>query len=107
MRPTTARTSPNALKSLIQNERRFEHPWDVLSDPSLTRAEKRAVLVSRVSNAAATPYNPVLRAPKGLTEPIGIDAVILPALRGMDGDPCDPPGGKPPRMRPTARPLAA
>jgi hypothetical protein len=47
-----------------------------------------------------------LRAPAGLKEPVTIDE-ILEALCELDGDPSDPPGGKPYRLRSRAIALAA
>ncbi|QOZ36912.1 hypothetical protein XH92_39610 [Bradyrhizobium sp. CCBAU 53421] len=106
MRPTTAYTNLHALKSLIPNERRFERPRDVFSDPSLIMTEKQAILASRASDATAIPSHRTWRAPKGHSASLRVD-VILPALRGLDGDPRRPPGGKSAHRRSTARPLAA
>lgn len=83
----------------------FEHPKDVVTHPSLTPAEKRAILTSWASDAAIASC-PALRAPEGLKAPVSIDA-ILEALCELDGGPRNPPGGKPKRRFSTSRVLAA
>lgn len=104
MRPTTANVfSPNVPR---RNEARFNHPLDVLTELSLTKEEKRALLASWASDAAAVPSCPSLRAPADLRSPVKID-IILDALCRLDNDPQHPPGGKPYRLRSTVRPLAA
>ena len=103
MRPTTANVF--SLNVSHRNEARFNHPLDVLADLSLTKEEKRALLASWASDAAAVPSCPGLRAPTDLRSPVKID-VILDALCRLD-DPYHPPGGKPYRLRSTFRPLAA
>lgn len=103
MRPTTAKVI--CLKS-DRSKARFNHPRDVLADLSLTTEEKRALLASWASDAAAVPCRPDLRAPTELRSPVTIDA-ILDALCRLDSDPHHPPGGKPHRLRSTVRPLAA
>ena len=103
MRPTTA-TDDNVFdfQALLHPGTVFEHPKDVVSHPSLTLAEKRAILASWASDASC----PALRAPEGLKAPVSIDA-ILEALCELDGGPRNPPGGKPKRRFSTARALAA
>lgn len=80
----------------------FEHPEDVVMHPSLTLAEKRAILASSASDASAIASCPALRAPEGLKMPVSIEA-----LRQLDGGPRNPPGGKPQRRFSTARAQAA
>ena len=104
MRPTTANVI--SLNLDHRNEARFNHPLDVLADLSLTKEEKRALLASWASDAAAVPSCPGLRAPADLRSPVKIDA-ILDALCRLDNDPHHPPGGKPYRLGSTFRPLAA
>nr|WP_083991877.1 hypothetical protein [Bradyrhizobium embrapense] len=102
MRPTTAEViclRPDRSKA------RFNHPRDVLADLSLTTEEKRALLASWASGAAAVRCRPDLRAPTERSA-VTIDAV-LDALCRLDSDPHRPPGGKPNRLRSTVRPLAA
>jgi hypothetical protein len=107
MRPTTA-TDDNVFnfQALLHPGTVFEHPNDVVMHPSLTRAEKRAILASWASDASAIASCPALRAPEGLKMPVSIDA-ILDALFELDGGPRNPPGGKPQRRFSTARVLAA
>lgn len=107
MRPTTA-TDDNVIdiNLLLHPEAAFDHPKDVLANRSLSAAEKRVILASWASDASAVSSAPSLRAPKGLKAPVTIDE-ILDALRALDDGPRDPPGGKPVRVRSTARLLAA
>ena len=83
----------------------FDHPKDVVAHPDLSLAEKRAILASWASDAAAIASCPALRAPEGLKQPVTIDE-ILEALQALDGGPRHPPGGKPKRLYSVAR-LAA
>ena len=107
MRPTTA-TDDNVFdfQALLHPGTVFEHPKDVVMHPSLTLAEKRAILASWASDASAIASCPALRAPAGLKAPVSID-VILEALCDLDGGPRHPPGGKPYRLRSTERAIAA
>jgi hypothetical protein len=107
MRPTTALdTNVFDLNALLHPDTTFDHPKDVLAHPSLSIAEKRAILASWASDAAAIASCPSLRAPEGLRAPVSIDD-ILEALRALDDRPRHPPGGKPNRLRSTDRALAA
>jgi hypothetical protein len=107
MRPTTA-TDDNVFdfQALLNPGTVIEHPRDVVMHPSLTVAEKRAILASWASDASAIASCPALRVPEGLKMPVSIDA-ILEALCELDGGPRNPPGGKPQRRFSTARALAA
>jgi hypothetical protein len=105
MRPTTATDNVFDFQALLHPGTVFEHPKDVVAHPSLTLAEKRAILASWASDASAIACCPALRAPEGLA-PVSIDA-ILEALCELDGGPRNPPGGKPKRRFSTARALAA
>jgi hypothetical protein len=107
MRPTTA-SDDNVFdfQALLHPGTVFEHPKDVVTHPSLTLAEKRAILASWASDASAIASCPALRAPQGLKAPVRIDAV-LDALCELDGGPRNPPGGKPKRRFSTSRALAA
>ncbi|SDJ76957.1 MULTISPECIES: hypothetical protein [Bradyrhizobium] len=107
MRPTTA-FDDNVfdINLLLHPGMAFDHPKDVVASDSLSVAEKRAILASWASDAAAVASSPSLRAPQGVKAPITIDE-ILEALRLRDDDPRDPPGGKPNRVHSTARLLAA
>jgi hypothetical protein len=107
MRPTTAfNDNVFDINALLHPGTIFDHPRDVVAHPSLTLAEKRAILASWASDASAIASCPTLRAPEGLKAPVSIDA-ILEALRELDGGPRHPPGGKPKRRFSTARALAA
>ena len=107
MRPTTAiKDNVFDINALIHPGTVFDHPRDVVSHPTLTFAEKRAILASWASDASAIASCPALRAPDGLKAPVTIDE-ILDALRELDGRPWNPPGGKPFRLRSTERALAA
>ena len=77
MRPTTA-TDDNVFdfQALLHPGTVFEHPKDVVAHPSLTLAEKRAILASWASDASAIASCPALRAPEGLKAPVSIDAVL-------------------------------
>jgi hypothetical protein len=107
MRPTTA-FDDNVfdINALLHPGTVFDHPKDVLADPSLSVSEKRAMLASWASDASAIASCPALRAPEGLKAPVTIDE-ILEALCQLDGGPRNPPGGKPNRRYSTSRVLAA
>ena len=108
MRPTTALDDNDNVfdfNALLHPGTVFNHPRDVVAHSALTLAEKRAILASWASDASAIASCPALRAPEGLKAPVSIDA-ILEALCELDGGPRHPPGGKPKRLRSTAR-LAA
>ena len=106
MQPITARDD-NVLdiNHLLYPGTTFDHPNDVVAHPTLSLAEKRAILASWASDAAAIASCPALRAPEGLKNPVSIDE-ILEALQALDGGPRHPPGGKPQRLRSVDR-LAA
>ena len=106
MRPTTA-LDDNVidLNVLLHPGTAFEHPRDVVSHPTLSLSEKRAILASWASDASAIASCPSLRAPDGLKAPVTIDE-ILEALCALDGGPRHPPGGKPMRLRPVERAAA-
>lgn len=106
MRTTTASTSNVFdINYLLHPGTEFDHPKDVVAHPELSLAEKRAILASWASDAAAIHSCPALRAPEGLKGPVSIDE-ILEALQTLDGGPRHPPGGKPKRLRSVSR-LAA
>jgi hypothetical protein len=70
------------INALLHPGTVFEHPRDVVADPSLTMSEKRAILASWASDASAIASCP----------PVAIDD-ILEALCELDGGPANPPGG--------------
>jgi hypothetical protein len=70
------------LSSLLRPEGAYSRPADVLADSDLTHYEKRAILASWASDAAAVESAPALRlAPAG--QPVTIDE-IMDALRLLD-----------------------
>ena len=80
----------------------YDHPRDVVADPTRSIGEKRAILASWASDAAAVASNPVLRELPGSYRLVTIDEV-LEALSSLDRGPKGPPGGKPARTKSTAR----
>jgi hypothetical protein len=106
MRQTTASDSNVFdINHLLHPGGTFDHPRDVVAHPEFSLAEKRAILASWASDAAAISSCPALRAPAGLKNPVSIDE-ILQALQALDNGPRHPPGGKPNRLRSVQR-LAA
>jgi hypothetical protein len=104
MPPTTARNDNIVdLNAVLHPGAVFEHP--VISHPSLSLSEKRAILASWASDASAIASCPALRAPEGLKAPVTIDE-ILEALCALDERPRNPPGGKPRRLRSVERAAA-
>ena len=98
MRMTPAHDNVFDFNALLHPSTVFSHPRDVVADPKLSLAEKRAILASWASDASAIASCPALRAPDGLKAPVHIDE-ILEALQALDGDgPRNPPGGKPMRL---------
>jgi len=80
----------------------FDHPRNVVADAALSLAEKRAILASWASDAAAVASNPALRELAGTRRIVTIDEV-LEALSMLDDKPPGPPGGKPMRQKSTSR----
>jgi|SRR3954451_16372493 len=98
MRPTTAsRGNVFDINYLLHPGTVFDHPRDVVDDPDLSVAEKRAILASWASDAAAIASCPALCTPGSLKRTVAIEEV-LEALQSLDGRPRDPPGGKPKRL---------
>jgi len=94
------------LDHLLRPAAVFDHPRDVLADTSLSRAEKRAILASWASDAAAVASCPGLRALPGGSTVVSIDD-ILEALSNLDPGPRHPPGGKIQRLKSVDRAAAA
>ena len=82
------------LNAILHPASVFDHPRDVLADSTLSRGEKRAILASWASDAAAVTSCPSLRAIPGAKRMVPIDE-ILEALSSLDHSPRNPPGGKP------------
>jgi hypothetical protein len=94
------------LNAILHPGSVFDHPRDVLADATLSRAEKRAILASWASDAAAVNSCPSLRAIPGARRPVSIDD-ILDALSRLDRWPRNPPGGKSMRVKSASRISAA
>jgi hypothetical protein len=90
------------LNAILHPGSVFGHPSDVLADRSLSRAEKKAILASWASDAAAVDSCPWLRAVPSSKNTVSLDD-ILDALSSLDDSPREPPGGKPARQKSTAR----
>jgi hypothetical protein len=73
-----------SFDNLLQPGRAFKTPHDVVNDDDLTINEKRAILASWASDAAASPDSPTLRqTPDGSL--VEFDD-ILDALKQLDGE---------------------
>ncbi len=116
MRPTTAPndqlTAVNIsednvfnFNALLHPDKVFRRPRDVVESTDLSLSEKRAILASWASDAAAVASYPALRVPPELSAPVTIDE-ILEALREIRRGPPFP-GGKAQRVGSTDRTKAA
>jgi hypothetical protein len=94
------------LNAILHPGTVVNHPRDVLADATLLRAEKRAILASWASDAAAVASCPSLRAAPGARTLVSIDD-ILEALSSLDRGPRHPPGGKAQRLKSIDRTAAA
>lgn len=72
------------LDRLLRPAAGFRHPYDVVKDPLLAEAEKRAILASWASDASAVEDQPHLRWLFGTVEPVPLDD-ILESLARLDG----------------------
>jgi hypothetical protein len=90
------------LNAILQPGSVYDHPRDVMADMRLSTGEKRAILASWASDAAAVASNPAFREVPGSHRTVTIDEV-LEALSELDHGPKQPPGGKPVRLRSTSR----
>jgi hypothetical protein len=90
------------LNAILHPGTVFDHPRDVLADATLSRAEKRAILASWASDAAAINSCPALREVPGSGKIVSIDD-ILEALSSLDHHPRHPPGGKKQRLKSAER----
>jgi hypothetical protein len=93
------------LNAILHPGSVFDHPRDVVADATLSRAEKRAILASWASDAAAISSCPALRAGPGTRRAVSIDE-ILEALSDLDHHPRHPPGGKLQRLQSVERAAA-
>jgi hypothetical protein len=73
------------IDALLHPSKAFGHPLDVVRDPDMTVAEKRAVLASWASDACAIATNPALQAAT-TGNAISYDDII-DALQSLDVDP--------------------
>jgi hypothetical protein len=90
------------LNAILHPGSVYDHPRDVLADQTISTGEKRAILASWASDAAAVVSNPALRELPGSHRMVTIDDV-LEALSALDHGPKEPPGGKPARTKSAAR----
>lgn len=91
------------LNSILHPGSVYAHPRDVVQDVRLSIGEKRAILASWASDAAAVASNPALREIPGSRRIVTVDEV-LEALAALDGGPLrDPPGGRPNRLKSVSR----
>src|SRR5580692_10726055 len=90
------------LNAILHPGSVYDHPRDVVADPVLSASEKRAILASWASDAAAVASNPALRELPGSSRLVTIDEV-LEALSALDPAPKGPPGGKPVRIKSSSR----
>lgn len=90
------------LNAILRPGSIYDHPRDVVADATLSTGEKRAILASWASDAAAVASNPAFRELPGPNRIVTIDEV-LEALSALDYGPNEPPGGKPTRLRSTSR----
>ncbi len=72
-----------ALERCLRPAVGFSHPRDVLKEPDLSLADKRAILASWASDASAVQDEPDLRWLLGAPEPVPLDDV-LEALQRLD-----------------------
>ena len=91
------------LNAILHPGSVYDHPRDVVGDTALSLAEKRAILASWASDAAAVNSNPALREIPGSWRIVTVDEV-LDALAALDGGPPrNPPGGRPNRLKSISR----
>jgi hypothetical protein len=90
------------LNAILHPGSVYDHPRDVVADPTISIGKKRAILASWASDAASVASNPALRELPGSHRMVTIDEV-LEALSALDQGPKEPPGGKPARTKSAAR----
>lgn len=76
-------TADPDLDRLLKPSSAYQHPTDVVDDPDLSLAEKKAILASWASDACAVECRPGYRHPPALPEPVSFDA-IMSALQALD-----------------------
>lgn len=90
------------LNAILHPSSVYDHPRDVVADPTLSIGAKRAILASWASDAASATSNPALRELAGSDKTVTIDE-ILEALAALDHHPKGPPGGTSVRTRSVSR----
>ena len=90
------------LNAILHPGSVYDHPRDVSADQTISIGEKRAILASWASDAAAVVSNPAQRELPGSRHVVTIDEV-LEALSALDHRPKEPPRGKPARTKSAAR----
>lgn len=75
------------LNAILHPGSVYDHPRDVVQDPTLSIREKRAVLASWASDAASVASNPVLRELPGSGRTVTIDEILeaLATLQPSEG----------------------
>jgi len=71
------------MQDALHPGRTYERPSDVLKDPSLSLAERRAILSAWASNACAVESAPALRQPPFAKHPVTFNE-IMDALVKLD-----------------------
>ena len=81
------------FERLLQPTRYFKHPRDVVHDPTMTTAEKRAILSSWASDASVIDLSPTLRKMPGSFYIASFDDVIdaLEELDNLGGEQSEAP----------------
>ena len=88
------------LNAILHPGSVYDHPRDVVADQTISIGEKRAILASWASDAAAVASNPALRELPGSRRLVTIDDV-LEALSALDHHPkARPAANRPARSRP-------
>ena len=90
------------LNAILHPRSVYDHPSDVVADQTISIGEKRAILASWASDAAAVASNPAVRGPRGSRHLVTIDDV-LEAQSALDHHPKGPPGGIPAPTKSAAR----
>jgi hypothetical protein len=78
-----SKSAPRRMHNALHPGRTYERPADVLKDPSLSLAERRAILSAWASDACAVESAPALRQPPFATRPVTFDE-IMDALVKLD-----------------------
>ncbi len=90
------------LNAILHPGSVYDHPRDVVADQTISIGEKRAILASWASDAAAVASNPAVRGLPWSRHLVTIDEVFE-SLSALDHNPKGPPGGKPKRMKSATR----